>query len=157
IQMNVPYNPPGQTTVVFALVNAGKARIDGLEFEAQGVLGNLRLNGSLGIINGKFTGGPAVGSPFISGQTPPKYTWSISSDYTIPVPIGDVVLHADYAWTGKLIGYSTIKTFGNPLVFYSPAQIASITQRAHGVGNLRADLNMRDPNITLSAWIQNVA
>jgi len=91
------------TTLV---INAGKARVSGIETEAALVVARpLLLQGSFGWTDARYQqftdteGNDASHNEF---YMTPKYTAALSGIYTMPLSIGSVHLRADYAWHSAL-------------------------------------------------------
>ena len=91
--------------------NAGAATSTGAEFEADiAPLRGLNLSAAAGFDNAKITAVPASGaSAFIVGQPlngVPKLTASLLGDYSVPTPLGDSFVRAQYSFTGRSISYN---------------------------------------------------
>jgi iron complex outermembrane receptor protein len=92
------------------VINAGRARVSGTEFEAQcRVATHLSLHGSLGWTDGHyqaFVYTPVPGQPSVNlagnsfSETPP-YQASLGAQYQHALSLGNVQVSADYAYQGK--------------------------------------------------------
>lgn len=153
IQQNVVVVPPGSTTPVPYLANIGDARIKGAEFEATALLGEMRVNASIGLIDPKYTSGPYVGTDFVMVS---KENWSLSGDYPIPLSLGTLNLHADNVWQSARYFYPPINTSVTPFRPITEGQRESIRQSAYGLLNARVSLALEPSNITVSVWARNV-
>lgn len=145
---NIPVNVGGVTTAAAIVQNAGSARVNGVEAEATLLLGNLRLNGSLGVIDAKYTSiSPTVvavakNSPF---QQTPDLTWSVSADYDIPVSVGGIHLHADYSYKDE-VAYAAVPPSG-------PANL----RPSYALINAMATLSLDESGLEVSLWGRNLA
>ncbi|MCW1381906.1 TonB-dependent receptor [Novosphingobium sp. KCTC 2891] len=99
------------------ITNAGKARLQGVEFETNARLGRdligagdaLRLIGSVGYIDPKFREyitqiagvGPVDVAEYRKVQNTPKFTGSATLNYTTPVGEGDLSLGTTYSYRSK--------------------------------------------------------
>jgi iron complex outermembrane receptor protein len=107
----------GLPTFCGVITNAGKVKIDGVEFEANARLAQnlaasgdrLNLSGSLGYINARYkeyiTQVPGVGpvdvAEFRKVQNTPKWNGSATLAYTAPVGEGDVSFNTTVSYRGK--------------------------------------------------------
>ncbi|WP_404477537.1 TonB-dependent receptor [Novosphingobium sp. BL-52-GroH] len=141
-------------TIVIAVVNAGKERIYGAEFEATALLGDLRLAGSVGLIEPKFTAGPYKDTsvPAVS-----KVTWAVSGDFPIEMAGGGRIdLHADYNWRSK-VNFLNVGSVGAAgLVPYSAFQEAAVTQKGYGLLAARISYTLPRSELTLSVFGKNL-
>ncbi|WP_242153609.1 TonB-dependent receptor [Sphingomonas sp. BAUL-RG-20F-R05-02] len=140
--------------IIITTINAGKAEIYGGEFEAEALLGRLRLNGSLGLIHPKFTGGPFVGSQV---PTVAKTTFSLGGD--LPIAVGDsgtVKLHLDYTHQSKVYFLNTARVTATGTVPYSDFQIASVTQRGYGLLNAQIAFDLKALPVTIAIYGKNL-
>ncbi len=85
------------------LINAGKSRITGAEFEASWQASrNLRLNASLGLLDGTYQALQLNGAD-LSGKRmieAPRYTSNVGIDYSVPVNGYTLGLHGDASFIG---------------------------------------------------------
>ncbi len=145
---NIPVNVGGVVNTAAIVQNAGSARVNGLETEATLLLGNLRLNGSLGLIDAKYTSIlPTVvavtkDSPF---QQTPDLTWSLSADYDIPVSFGNIHLHGDYSYKDE-VAYSAVP----------PSDPANLLP-SYALINAMATVSLDQSGLELSVWGRNLA
>jgi len=147
--------PPGSALIIIAVVNAGKEKIYGGEFEATALLGRLRLNGALGLIHPKFVRGPYVGTPV---PTVAKTTWNVSGDYPITVSsYGTLELHAGYSYMSKVNFFNTgsVNASGN-LVPYSAFQAAAVTQKGYGLLDAQASFKLKSMPLTIGLYGRNL-
>lgn len=142
---------PVAGSVVIAVVNAGKAEINGGEIEAHALIGKLDVNAGLGLIDAKFTSGPYVGTPL---PTVAKTTWSVGAEYPIETALGTLTLHADYDWKSKVYFLNTRNLATGQL--YSQGAIGSVTQDGYGLVNALATLSLHN-GVTVSVWGKNLA
>lgn len=91
--------------------NAGKAEIDGIEFEGSLRAGNLTVRAHLNYIDFDYTQfDPAVVLPII--PTLPKVSYGIGANYILPLPesMGELSISANYDWQDK----SRITSYEDP-------------------------------------------
>jgi iron complex outermembrane recepter protein len=107
----IPGGPLGNQTITD---NVGSAKIKGIEvdFTARPVK-NLRLTGSAGLLHAEFKDfvvgnlSPATGLPIpfdYSNNNPiysPKFSGSLTADYTIPTSFGEVAANVGYRYIGR--------------------------------------------------------
>ena len=106
----------GLPTFCGIITNAGKARIDGVEFEANARLGEnlardgdrLNLSGSLGYVRADYkeyitliAGAPTDVSDYRKVQNTPKWTGSATMAYTTPVGEGDLSFSTTLSFRSK--------------------------------------------------------
>lgn len=145
---NIPVNVGGTVTTAAIIQNAGSARVNGVEVETTLLLGNLRLNGSLGAIDAKYTSlMPTVvavtkDSPF---QQTPDLTWSLSADYEIPVSFGGIRVHGDYSYKGE-VAYAAAP----------PSDPANLLP-GFALINAMATLSLDRSGLEFSLWGRNLA
>jgi iron complex outermembrane receptor protein len=127
------------------LQNGGQARLDGGELELAALLGPVRLTGSLGLIDARFT----QLDPHVIGVTPdseflntPAATASLAIDVPLLVGTRRFDLHVDYAWRDDT-PYS-----------YNPASPAR--QEAYALWNARIAADTRWPGLQLVLWGRNL-
>jgi len=101
------------TTIV---INAGKARVSGFEFEGgMSVTRGLQLHGSFGYTDAKyleFTG--PQGQNLVNNQfyMTPKYDAALSAIYSVPLAVGNLRVRADYEWRDA-VQFNVINDFNN--------------------------------------------
>jgi iron complex outermembrane receptor protein len=107
IESNIPCEScsTGQQT---AVLNVGKATIDGVELEFTGnPIENWTLTGSVGLLDAVYdefftdllgTGTPADYS-YLPLRRAPETTWALQSNYEIQMPVGDLSWFIGYNWT----------------------------------------------------------
>ena len=132
------------------VTNAGKARMQGFEFESKLRLGALTLSGSLGYIDAKFLkyvanigGVPTDVAPFRKVQNTPAWTGSASASYAVPVGEGRLNIGGGVSFK------STTHQFEVPLPqFDQPAyQLFDASLVYHAPGN-RWSLGVFGKNLT---------
>lgn len=86
--------------VTFLKQNGGHARIVGGEAEVSGMIGAMRLSGSIGLTEGKFVKlAPSVdGVTLDSDLALPKTTYHVAADLPFRMRLGDLEAHIDYGW-----------------------------------------------------------
>jgi len=140
--------------VVITTLNAGEAEIYGGELEATALVGDLRLNGSLGLIHPKFTKGPFVGSEV---PTVANTTFNVGADLPIDFAgAGTLNLHADYTHQSKVYFLNTARVTGAGSVPYTPFQIASVTQEGYGLLNAQVSFEFERFPMTLAVFGKNL-
>ncbi|MBJ7483316.1 TonB-dependent receptor [Brevundimonas sp.] len=139
--------------VIIAVLNSGTAEIYGGEFEATALLGDLRLNASLGLIHPEFTEGPYKGSEI---PTVAKTTYSFSADYPIELEAGRLDLHADYNSRSEVFFLNTVSITGTGPVPLTDFQRRSISQEGYGLLNAQLSFTFANAPITLAAYGKNL-
>jgi iron complex outermembrane recepter protein len=140
--------------IIITTLNAGGAEIYGGEFEAEALIGKLRLNGSLGLIHPKFTKGPFVGSEV---PTVAHTTFSLGADLPVEVAdAGKLTLHVDYNHQSKVYFLNTAQVTATGTVPYSAFQIASVTQKAYGLLNAQVSFDLKAVPLTLAIFGKNL-
>ncbi|MCH7627591.1 MAG: TonB-dependent receptor [Proteobacteria bacterium] len=107
----------GVSTFCGIITNAGKARLQGLELEANARLGRdligagdtLRLSGSLGYIDAKYREyvtqiagkGPTDVAKYRKVQNTPEFTGNATLSYATPLGEGDLSLSTTYSYRSK--------------------------------------------------------
>ena len=140
--------------VIIAVLNAGKERIYGGEFEATALIGALRLSGSLGLIDPRFTSGPYVGSKV---PTVAKTNYAVSAD--LPVRLGEagtLSLHADYNYKSTVYFYNTVAVTAAGAAPYSANQIAMVRQKGFGLLNGRISYDPPRLPVTIAIYRRNL-
>jgi iron complex outermembrane receptor protein len=126
--------------------NAAKARIRGLEMEGDVIIGGgLSLHASTAYTGARYLSyhdlaGDYSHRPFAV----PKWTFSLSANYTRPTDIGDASLQLNYAWKGAVN------------VVPPTTLIQSVTQPAYGLLNARANLHLDAWNMDVAVFGQNL-
>jgi iron complex outermembrane receptor protein len=154
IQQIAPQFPPGSTTTISSVVNAGDATIKGLEADALLRLADLTLSAGIGLTDPGFDNGPFKGLTFV---TTAKTTVALGADYPLATPLGPLDLHLDYDWRSKVAYFQPVNTNALPFQPLTAGQIASNTQPAFGLLNAMATLNLRGDRTRLSLWGKNLA
>ncbi|MGE0666149.1 MAG: TonB-dependent receptor [Sphingomonadales bacterium] len=93
-----------------SVANASEARIQGFEIETTAVpVDGLTLNASAGYLDAKYldfvgniTGRGVTDNSGLSLRRTPKWTFSISGDYIIPVGDGEITLNARYRYIDQI-------------------------------------------------------
>ncbi len=125
--------------------NGGEARINGGELELTAVLGRLRLSGSLGIVDAKFTRlKPNVVDATLDSRFrhAPDATVAIAANWTAATTFGRVDLQLDHSWRDDV---------------YFDYDRDSIPQRAFGLWNASARLELAQGGLDLTVWGRNLA
>jgi iron complex outermembrane receptor protein len=125
--------------------NGGEARIDGGELEVTALLGALRLSGSLGIIDARFTRlapGVVEVTPDSEFLNTPAATAALAADWSVPATAGAVDFHLDYAWRDDV-----------PFA-YDPRSLAR--QESYGLWNASVQARLPAPGLELSLWVRNL-
>lgn len=140
--------------VIIAVLNSGKAEIYGGEFEATALLGDLRLNASLGLIHPEFTDGPYKGTEV---PTVAKTTFALSADYPIELSAGRLDLHVDYNYRSEVFFLNTVTITGAGPVPLTPFQRRSISQEGYGLLNAQVSFTLSNAPVTVSVYGKNLA
>jgi iron complex outermembrane receptor protein len=141
-------NPQGQPVTI--IQNAGTGEVYGGELEASALIGRLRVDTGLGLVEPHYTSGPYS----VQGQQQPffnvsKTTANVALSYPLNTGFGVLTTSGSYSWRSKVV-------YGN-LQPGNAAQNASITQGAYGLLDAKMELNVNNSNWTVSIWGKNVA
>lgn len=131
-----------------ATKNAASARIKGLEAELSTTpVENLFLGGTLAYTDAKYKEFFSLGVDQSDQkfQNVPKWTYSLSGAYTIPVSFGRFRAQADWYWRSSADMFPA----GG---LAKPARI----QKAYGLLNGRLSLQLDEPNIEFALWGKNL-
>lgn len=139
--------------VIIAVLNSGTAEIYGGEFEATALLGDLRLNASLGLIHPEFTDGPYKGSEI---PTVAKTTYALSADYPVNLDAGRLDLHIDYNYRSEVFFLNTVTITGTGPVPLTDFQRRSVSQEGYGLLNAQASFTFANTPITVSVYGKNL-
>ncbi|MDX3901442.1 MAG: TonB-dependent receptor [Sphingobium sp.] len=140
--------------VIIAVLNAGKERIYGGEFEATALIGALRLSGSLGLIEPKFTSGPYIGSKV---PTVAKTNYAVSADLPIRLNgAGTLNLHADYNYKSTVYFYNTVAVTATGVTPYNASQIAMVRQKGYGLLNGQISYDLPNMPVTIAVFGKNL-
>ncbi len=154
IQQSIPFYPAGgSTVVVLRILNAGKARITGGEFEATVLLGSLEITGGLGIVDAKFTSGPYKGSAFIAS---PDVTFSLGGRLPIQTGAGKLTLSADYHYQSDQLYFTDYNVATTPPTTFTDRQIDSVTQKGYGIANAQVRFEPEGTNLEIGVWAKNL-
>jgi len=153
IQQIAPHLPPGSSTTVSSVINAGDATVKGLELDAQLRLGQLNLTAGIGLTDPEFDNGPFQGLAFV---TTAKETYSLGADYPLATPLGRLDLHLDYNWRSEVMFFQPVNTNALPFRPLNSGQIASNTQAGYGLLNALFTLNLPDTRTRVSLWGKNL-
>jgi iron complex outermembrane receptor protein len=154
IQQITPQFPPGSTTTISAVVNAGDATIKGLELDAVLRLSDLSLSAGIGLTDPEFDNGPFEGLPFV---TTARTTAALGADYPLATPLGQLDLHVDYNWRSRVAYFQPVNTNTLPFQPLAAGQVASNTQPAFGLLNAMFTLKLRGDRARVSLWGKNLA
>ncbi len=139
----------GATATVVA--NAASATVKGLEAEFSAILTDAwQAGGSFGWTDAGYDDymdiDPATGGPLDrSGQefvSTPEHTYSLWTQYSLPLTTGSLDLRADYSWHDEYVSFSTLDPTGSD----TPAK---------GMINARAQWNVSD-KLELALWGKNL-
>ncbi|MFC5514019.1 TonB-dependent receptor, partial [Massilia jejuensis] len=153
IQQIAPHLPPGSSTTVSSVINAGDATVKGLELDAELRLGQLNLTAGIGLTDPEFDNGPFQGLDFV---TTAKQTYSLGADYPLATPLGRLDLHLDYNWRSEVMFFQPVNTNALPFRPLNAGQIASNTQAGYGLLNALFTLNLPDTRTRVSLWGKNL-
>jgi iron complex outermembrane receptor protein len=154
IQQITPQFPPGSTTTISSVVNAGDATIKGLELDAVLRLADLNLSCGVGLTAPGFDNGPFAGLPFV---TTARTTVALGADYPLATPLGQLDLHVDYNWRSRVAYFQPVNTNTLPFQPLTAGQVASNTQPGFGLLNAMFTLTLRGDRTRISLWGKNLA
>ncbi|MFC5549173.1 TonB-dependent receptor [Massilia aerilata] len=154
IQQITPQFPPGSTTTISSVMNAGDATVKGLELDAVLRLADLSLSAGIGLTDPEFDNGPFKGLTFV---TTAKTTAAVGADYPLVTPLGQLDLHLDYNWRSKVAYFQPVNTNTLPFQALTAGQVASNTQPAFGLLNAMATLKLAGDRTRVSLWAKNLA
>lgn len=160
--------PNGIGGVATSTINAGKARINGLEAELSArPVDGLLLSGTLGITDAKYkefnsacptpypttAAVPCVGGVFSRAnedfERVPPVTWSAAASYSHPVPLGSASIRADYSHQGPTQQAGLTQTL-------TPALAGFVRQGSYGLLNARISWDIAEPDISLAVYGRNL-
>lgn len=153
IQQIAPHFPPGSSTTVSSVINAGDATVRGLEIDAQLRLGQLNLSLGVGLTDPEFDNGPFEGLSFV---TTAERTYSLGVDYPLATPLGRLDLHLDYNWRSDVMFFQPVSTNALPFRPLTTGQVASNTQAGYGLLNAMFTLNLPGTKTSVSLWGKNL-
>jgi len=113
IESNIPCASCGSGGQETAVLNVGKATIDGIELEMRAqITPNWGLTGNLGLLDARynsfFTDLLGTGTPADFSDLPlrraPDVTWAVQSTYDIPLPSGNLSARVAYNRTSDYAG-----------------------------------------------------
>jgi iron complex outermembrane receptor protein len=141
-QVAIPNNP-----VTLRLTqNGGEARISGAEFQLSALAGPLRLTGTLGLVDARYTKlDPQVENVTLDSQflQTPETTASIAADWSLAVGATEFLLHADYGWRS------------DEAYAYEPETLA--IQEAYGLLNASITTQLGGSGqIEVALWARNI-
>jgi iron complex outermembrane receptor protein len=131
-------NPDG--TPVTQVINAGRARLSGFEFEtAWRVVPHATLQASFGYIDARYVtfeytpipGGPSQDLSHNDFYQTPRLQASLGGSYEVPMSAGDLRLYADYAWQDK-VQFNVVNDFNNQPSYATTNARVSYTSRTQG-------------------------
>jgi iron complex outermembrane receptor protein len=126
--------------------NAAKARIRGMEMEADVIIGRgLSMHASTAYTDAHYShyvdlAGDHSHQPF----SVPRWTFGLSANYTRPTGVGDASIELDYAWKGA-VNVVPPSTFAQ-----------TVTQPGYGLLNARANLHLDAWKMDLAVFGQNL-
>jgi iron complex outermembrane receptor protein len=101
-------------TVITDVINAGKARVSGLEFEGQlQLMRAFGLRATLGYTHAnyqQFTGPDGADLSRNDFYMTPRYQWSLAGTYNVALGRGELRARADYAWHDR-VEFNVINDF----------------------------------------------
>jgi iron complex outermembrane receptor protein len=146
VQVNLPQACP-TCSVIEVTRNSGEAHIYGGELQANAVLGDFRLDGTLGITRPKYVEGPGVGTEVINVS---KTTWSLAASYLFKTDAGVLTLSPNYSWRSSE-EYEAVP----PGV--SPTILSGLIQGGFGLVGARASFDFSHAPVTLALYGENLA
>ena len=167
VQLNKTAFVPVIRGVTPYLTNAGNARVYGAEFEAnaapwQGML----LTGTLSLLRGHFVGGTfnedqtlPSGSTVVvdrSGESLPqlpKIQFSIGATQKVPLSIGEMSLHLDYAYQSSQVFGQATPAAAQPQAVKDVYALANAANRIKGYGALNGRVGLQLPNPNLEVYL----
>lgn len=126
--------------------NVGKARFQGGEIEATGLIEKLTINASAGLVEAKFTDGPNEGLPVTNVS---RVTGSLNMSYPFSFDLGTLTANVGYNWRSKLYFFEPIK--GNDL------QSDAVSQDAFGLLDARLKFDMAAMPVSIALWGRNLS
>lgn len=160
----------GTTTTQYTL-NAGDAHVNGAEFEVTAApWRGLEVSGSLGLIRaaydkGTFKSNQAVGGVVYSvdrsGETlpqVPRTTYNVSATQRVPISVGELEIHADYAYISKQTYYVDTPADAQPQSVKDQYAEANRQAQAAGYGllNARIGLRLNSPDLEFNLFARNI-
>jgi iron complex outermembrane recepter protein len=135
-------------TPTTSVINAGKARVSGLELSGQlQLLRPWRVQASFGYTDASYRqfidpfGNDASSNKF---YMTPRSQWSLASSYEFPVPAGVLRVRADYAWRDR-VEFNVIQDPAFP-----------VNQGPLGLLNARISFASRDQSIEVALFARNL-
>jgi Outer membrane receptor proteins, mostly Fe transport len=138
-----PGSPPTTATK-----NAASAKIKGLEAELSAApVDNLVLAATLAYTDAHYTEFLSLGVDQSNQlfQNIPKWTYSLSAAYTVPLAVGDLKAQVNWYWRSKADMFPA----GGAI---NPQRI----QDSYGLLSGRLALELNDPEITIALWGKNL-
>jgi iron complex outermembrane receptor protein len=135
----------GQIQPMAFIENGGEARIEGGELELTALFDRLRLSGSFGIVDARYTQlDPNVVEVTLDSEflNTPDATAALAADWSQPTGFGAVDWHIDYAWRDDV-----------PFA-YDRNSIAR--QEAYGLWNARVQVRFEKAGLDLGLWVRNL-
>jgi iron complex outermembrane receptor protein len=160
VQRNVPVVVPGSNTLTSGNQNAATAEIKGFEAELTVLpMRGLLVSGALTLLDPKykrFTIPTATNPALDVSDTPfvytPKTSYTVTVDYTLPVGVGDLNIHGDYARRSATFGVGPLVGAG------LPGALKRNTNRiaAYGILNGQVALRLQDGRVELAVYGRNL-
>lgn len=138
-----PSAPTG-TRILFALANADKARIKGVDADlAVRVIPNVTLNAQLGYLDAKFTRFNTAGGDFTGNRLSlaPKLTTTLGAEYQRDLGAATLQLNYDASYRSR--------------VFFEPTNDAYLVQKGYWVHNARIGVTFNDSKVSVAAFARN--
>lgn len=162
---------PGTTQPTQYLVNAGDARIWGAEFEVVAMpWEGMELNGALSLMDGKYDAGTFTEVQVVngtnvvvdrSGEPLPqlaKVQFSIGATQTVPLSLGELRLHLDYAYIGPMSISPVTPAPGLSQAVLDAYATQNRLTRMNGYGllNGRIGIQLNEPNAEIFLFARNL-
>lgn len=160
---------PALNSLTQYIQNAGSARTYGAEFEGTALLWRgMEVNGSLSVLRARYrsffadqlVGGRPVSVDRSDERFPqaPELTFSIGATQAIDTRVGELTLHADYAYVSERVFFQDT---ASPL---QPPAVQAEFARANELGiipgygllNGRIALRLDDPALEIAIWARNL-
>lgn len=138
-----PAAPTG-TRILFALANADKARIKGIDADvAVRLIPGVTLNAQLGYLDTKFTRFNTVGGDYTGNRLSlaPKLTTTLGAEYERDLGGATLQLNYDASYRSK--------------VFFEPTNDEYLVQKGYWIHNARIGVTFKDSKVSVAAFARN--
>ena len=178
------FDPVFQSSTQY-VVNAGKSRLYGLEFEGTLVpWEGMTIEGDFAYLNASYVDGSFLEDQIIANTGPvpagcvagtpgnivctadrsgedipyaPKYNWSIGATQEVPTSFGSLSFHADYSYVSSKAIYSATAADQQPQAIKDQYARATELGRIEGYGLLNGVIKASiGENVELSVWGRNL-